>query len=159
MPKPDPVATLMSDAEALATPFLQIMVRLLRAQDSFGAWERKGDGELLADYVLTREQRRAIPIIGDPDPDVLWRMEQYYAAIGLAIEQETGHVASPMMKMHHEGFGRVILTAGRLVVLSKHLRDVHRFGFDSLAALAAAGAEQVAAAAELIRRFPEVVEA
>ncbi|BBF92508.1 NifX-associated nitrogen fixation protein [Blastochloris tepida] len=159
MTKPDPVAALMSDAEALATPFLQVLVRLLRAQDSYGAWERKSDGELLADYVVTKEQRRAIPIIGDPDPDILWRIEQYYAAIGLAIEQVTGHVASPMMKMHHEGFGRVILTAGRLVVISKHLRDVHRFGFDSLAALAAAGSEQVEAGVALIRRFPEVVEA
>ncbi|ALK10041.1 NifX-associated nitrogen fixation protein [Blastochloris viridis] len=159
MPKPDPVAALMSDAEALATPFLQTLVRLLRAQDSFGAWERKSDGELLADYVLTKDQRRAIPIIGDPDPDILWRIEQFYAAVGLAIEQDTGHVASPMMKMHHEGFGRIILTAGRLVVISKHLRDVHRFGFDSLAALGAAGAELVSSGAELIRRFPEVVEA
>jgi probable nitrogen fixation protein len=38
-------------------------------------------------------------------------------------------MVSPMMKMHHEGFGRMILTAGRLVVVNKQLRDVHRFGF------------------------------
>ena len=36
-----------------------------------------------------------------------------------------------MMKMSHEGFGRMILTAGRLIVVNKHLRDVHRFGFES----------------------------
>ena len=63
-------------------------------------------------------------------------------------------MASPMMSMHHEGFGRVILTAGRLVALSKQLRDVHRFGFDSLSALAAEGEKQVAAAA---RNDPEIL--
>ena len=104
----------LADAAALATPFMQTLVRLLRAQDSYGAWERKSDAKLLGDYVVTREQRRALPIIGDPDPDILWRVEQFYAAIGLSLEKETGLVASPMMSMHHEGFGRVILTAGRV---------------------------------------------
>ena len=153
------LASAPSDEAALATPFLRILVRLIRAQDSYGTWDKKPDAKLLADYVVTKEQRRAIPIMGDPDPDILWRVEQFYAAIGLGIEQETGLVASPMMKMHHEGFGRVVLTAGKLVVLSKHLRDMHRFGFDSLSALAAEGAKQAAAGVATIRQFPEVANA
>lgn len=154
-----PVDAMQADASALATPFLQTLVRLIRAQDSFGAWEKKSDAELLRDYVVTREQRRELPIIGDPDPDILWRVEQYYSAIGLCLEKETGLVASPMMNMHHEGFGRVILTAGRLVALSKMHRDLHRFGFDSLAMLAAEGAKQVDAAADMIRKYSEVASA
>lgn len=153
------VETTLADAAALASPFLQMLVRLLRAQDTFGSWEKKSDAELLKDYVITKEQRREMPIIGDPDPDVLWRIEQYYAAIGLGIEKETGIVASPMMTMHHEGFGRVILTAGRLVAVSRQHRDVHRFGFDSLPALAAAGAKQIVAGVEMIRKYPEVASA
>jgi probable nitrogen fixation protein len=147
------------DEVALATPFLRTLVRLIRAQDSFGAWDRKSDAAILQEYVVTREQRRTIPIMGDPDPDTLWRMEQFYAAVGLGIEQETGFVASPMMKMHHEGFGRVILTVGKLVVLSRHLRDVHRYGYDSLTTLAAEGAKQVAVGVATIRQFPEVASA
>ena len=48
------VETTLADAAALATPFLQTLVRLLRAQDSYGAWEKKSDPELLGDYVVTR---------------------------------------------------------------------------------------------------------
>ncbi len=150
------LATASPDDAALATPYLQMLVRLTRAQDSYGAWDNKSDAAILNDYIVTKEQRRAIPIMGDPDPDILWRVEQFYGAVGLGIERETGHVASPIMKMHHEGFGRVVLTVGKLVVLSKHLRDVHRWGFDSLAALAAEGAKQVAAGVETIRKYPEV---
>ena len=64
-----------------------------------------------------------------------------------------------MMKMSHEGFGRVLLTMGKLVVLSKHLRDVHRFGFETLEKLAAEGDKHVAAALEAINTYPEVAKA
>mgnify|MGYP001765899857 FL=1 len=149
-------AELTADDAALATPFLSTLVRLVRAEDSYGTWEGRSDASILKDFIVTKEQRREIPIIGDPDPDVLWRVEKFYAAIGLAIEAEAGHIASPMMKMSHEGFGRVILTVGRLVVLSKSLRDVHRWGHDDLTKLAEAGTKAVGEACEMIAKFPEV---
>ncbi|NLH83153.1 MAG: NifX-associated nitrogen fixation protein [Phyllobacteriaceae bacterium] len=151
-------AELSADDVALATPFLATLVRLVRAEDSYGTWEGRSDASLLKDFILTKEQRREIPIIGDPDPDVLWRVEKFYAAIGLAVEAKAGKMASPMMKMSHEGFGRVILTTGRLVVLSKSLRDVHRWGHDDLTKLAEAGTKAVDEACEMIAKFPEVAD-
>jgi len=140
-------------------PFVATLVRLIRAEDGFGSWERKSDEKLLEDFVVTKEDRRQIPIIGDPDPDTLWRVEKFYGAIGLRVEQLTGHMASPLMKMSHEGFGRMVLLTGRLVVLSKHLRDVHRFGFDSLEKLGEQGEKLATEAAEMIRAHPDVAEA
>ncbi len=67
-------------------------------------------------------------------------------------------MVSPMMKMHHEGFGRLVLTAGRLVVLNKHMRDVHRFGFESLEKLVTEGEKIVSAGVEMIEKFPEVAK-
>ena len=46
-----------------------------------------------------------------------------------------------MLKMHHEGFGRMVLIGGRLIVVNKQLRDVHRFGFDNMDKLAEEGDE------------------
>jgi probable nitrogen fixation protein len=140
----------------LETPFVKELIRQWRAQDAHGAWDGKSDLDLLDPYILDREKRRQMPIIGDPDPETLWRLELFYNAAGLVIERETGIMVAPMMKMHHEGFGRLILTAGRLIVYNKHLRDVHRFGFDSLEKLDQEGAKLVASAAEMIRRFPDV---
>jgi probable nitrogen fixation protein len=149
----------MTEAEAFATPYMKSLVRLMRAQDTHGAWDGKADAEILKDFIVTREQRRAMPIIADPDPDVIWRVEIFHTAIGLAIEAETGIVASPMMKMSHEGFGRVLLTAGKLIVLSRHMRDINRFGFESYEKLAAEGTKFVAQAVETIRKWPDVAEA
>lgn len=139
-------------------PFTKALSRLVRAADSHGVWERKPDAEVLADFIVSREARRAMPIIDDPDPDIIDRVEAFYGAVGLAIEQATGRVASPLLKINHEGFGRILLTAGRLVVISKTLRDVHRFGFDDFEALAVAGQKLVDEAAAMIARFPDVAD-
>jgi probable nitrogen fixation protein len=145
-------------ADPMESVFVKELIKQWRAQDAHGAWEGKSDAELLAPYVLTKEQRRELPIMGDPDPDTLWRLELFYNAVGLAIERATGVMVAPMMKMHHEGFGRLVLIAGRLIVINKHLRDVHRFGFDSMARLAAEGEKQVAAGIEMVNRFPDVAK-
>ncbi len=152
----------MSETPAVATTpaieslFVKELVKQWRAQDAHGTWDGKSDLELIDPYIITKEMRREMPIMGDPDPDTLWRLELFYNAIGLAIERSTGVMVQPMMKMHHEGFGRMVLIAGRLIVVNKNLRDVHRFGFDSLERLAEEGAKLVAAGTEMIERFPEV---
>jgi probable nitrogen fixation protein len=148
-------ATVAANPE-VDSAFIKELIKQWRAQDAHGAWDRKSDLDLLEPYILDKEKRRQMPIIGDPDPETLWRIELFYNAIGLAIERVTGVMVSPMMKMHHEGFGRMILTAGRLVVVNKQLRDVHRFGFDSMSKLALEGEKLIAAGIEMIEKFPDV---
>jgi len=145
-----------TDDELMATPFVRELVKVLRAQDTHGTWEGKSDRDLLSPYILTAEQRRELPIIGDPDPEILWRMELFYNAVAVAIERETGNMVSPMMKMSHEGFGRMVLLAGRLVVVNKQLRDVHRFGFASLAKLAEGGGKFFSEGVTMVRQYPDV---
>jgi probable nitrogen fixation protein len=140
-------------------PFLKTLVKVFRAEDSHGVWESKSDAELLADYIVTKEARRALPIIGDPDPDVLDRVQQFYRTVGLRIEERTGCMSSPMMNMSHEGFGRLFLTTGKLVVYAKTLRDIHRFGFESFAKLGIEGEKIVDLAVSTIEQYPEVARA
>jgi probable nitrogen fixation protein len=136
--------------------FLNELIKQWRAQDLHGSWDGKSDQDLLEPYIMTREKRLLIPIMSDPDPETLWRMELFYNAIGLSIERVTGVMVSPLMKLHHEGFGRLVLTAGRLVVFNKHLRDVHRFGFDSLEKLESEGERIVAEGIDWIEKYPDV---
>jgi probable nitrogen fixation protein len=136
--------------------FLKELIKQWRAQDLYGSWDKKSDLDLIEPYILTKEKRREIPIMSDPDPETLWRMELFYNAVGLTIERITGVMVSPLMNLHHEGFGRLVLTAGRLIVINKNLRDVHRFGFQSLEQLEAKGEELVATGLEWIEKYPEV---
>lgn len=142
-----------------AAPFAKVLISIIRAEDSYGAWDKKSDAALLKDFVITKAERREIPIIGDPDPDTIHRVEQFYRAVGLRIEQKTTLMASPTVSLHHEGFGKVFLTVGKLVAFVKGLRDVHRFGFDSIDALNLAGEKAVSQAVANIEQFPEVANA
>lgn len=144
--------------DPMQSMFVKELIKQWRAQDTHGTWEGKSDLTLLAPYIVTKEQRRQMPIIDDPDPEVLWRLELYYNAIGLAIERQTGVMVSPMMKMSHEGFGRMVLLAGRLVAVNKQLRDVHRFGFESMEKLAEEGDKQVAAGVGMVNQFSDAAK-
>ncbi len=143
-------------ADPIASEFVNELIKQWRAQDAHGAWDKKSDLDLLSPYILDKERRKEIPLMGDPDPETIWRLELFYNAVGLSIERATGVMVTPMMKMHHEGFGRMILAAGRLIVVNKQLRDVHRFGFASLDKLAEEGEKFVAAGVEMINKYPDV---
>lgn len=140
---------------SLDAPFVKQLVKIWRAEDSHGAWEGKSDLDLLEPYILDKEKRQALPVVGDPDPDTVWRLELFFNAVALSIEKAAGVMIQPMLKMHHEGFGRMVLIGGRLIVVNKQLRDVHRFGFENLAKLAAEGEKYVADGIGMIRKFPD----
>ena len=146
------------EVSPMESVFIRELVKQWRAQDSYGQWEKKSDEILLEPYVVDKEKRKTLPIMGDPDPETLWRLELFYNAVGMAIERQTGVMVTPMMKMHHEGFGRMVLIAGRLIVVNKQLRDVHRFGFLSLAKLAEEGEKLVNSGVEMISKYPDVAK-
>jgi len=150
------VAAVIEPNPAAEAPFVKELVKVWRAQDTHGSWDSKGDLDLLEPYILDKEKRRALAIVGDPDPDTIWRLELFFNAVALFIERATGVMVSPMLKMHHEGFGRMVLIGGRLIVVNKQLRDVHRFGFDNLGKLAEEGEKYVNAGVEMVKKFPEV---
>ena len=136
--------------------FFKDLALQFRSHDGFGAWDKLTDEQVLKPVILDAEARRAIPIIGDPDPDVLWRLEIFYNTVALSIEKRTGVMVSPMMKMSHEGFGRMVLIAGRLVVVNKNLRDVHRFGFASREKILEEAEKLIRQGTEMIDKYKEV---
>ncbi len=152
----DTVAEAPTDEALLADGFIRELIKQIRAQDTHGTWEGKSDARLLEPFILTAEQRRALPMMGDPDPETLWRMDLFHNAVGLAIERATGCMVSPMTKMSHEGFGRTVLTTGRLIVVNRYLRDVHRFGYPTLAKLAEAGNKLVTEGVGMVEKYREV---
>ena len=139
-----------------ATDLIREMLRQTRALDSYGQWDGKAAPEILAAYVLSKEQRRELPVIGDPDESILARVKAFHNAIAVLIEKECGLMAVPFVQITHEGFGRALITVGKLVVMARTLRDVHRFGFDSLSKMKDEADKHLSLALELVGSFPEV---
>lgn len=148
----------MEDDKALQHPVIKQMVVQLRSMDSYGTYDTWSDARVLDPLVLTKERRRAIPIVGDPDEVTLARIKAYYNAIAQMVERETGLLAVPVLNITHEGFGRALILVGRLVAMDKTLRDVHRFGFESLEALTVEAEKVLGKAAALVNEHRVVAE-
>lgn len=140
----------------LETDFMKEMVKQMRAIDTYDSYEGMSDAEILDPYVLTKERKREIPVIGDPDEIVVARIKAFYNAISILIEKECGKMAVPLVSLSHEGFGRVLITVGKLVVLDRSLRDVHRFGFASLSKMKDEADKFLSVALELVGEHSKV---
>jgi probable nitrogen fixation protein len=140
----------------LSTDFIMEMTKQMRAIDSYGTYDGWPVERILAPYVVTKEQRREIPVIGDPDEILLARIKAFYNAIASLIEKECGQMAVPMINITHEGFGRAVITVGKLVVMDKTLRDVHRYGYESLSKMKDDADKLLSVALGLVGKHPEV---
>lgn len=146
------------DDVALQDPVIRQMMVQLRAMDSYGTYDTWSDARVIDPLVLTKERRKAIPVVGDPDEVTLSRIKAYYNAIAQMVERETGLFAVPVINISHEGFGRALILVGKLVAMDRTLRDVHRFGFDSLQALVADAQKIVDKAAGLVDEHRQVAK-
>jgi probable nitrogen fixation protein len=135
------------------------MLKQLRALDTYDSYEGWSEEKIIDPLVMTKERKREIPIIGDPDETTLARVKAYYNSIASLIEKKSGLMAVPVINITHEGFGRAFILVGKLIVVDKTLRDVHRFGFPSLEDLAAKTEVVIDKAIALIEQFREVAEA
>ncbi len=135
------------------------MLKQLRALDTYDTYEGWPEEKIIDPLVMTKERKREIPIIGDPDETTLARVKAYYNSIASLIEKKSGLMAVPVINITHEGFGRAFILVGKLIVVDKTLRDVHRFGFPSLEDLSSKTEVVIDKAIALIGQFREVAEA
>ena len=140
----------------LGTDFIKEMLRQMRALDSYGQYDGQPVESVLAPLVLTKARKAEIPLLGDPDEITVAFVKAFYNAIAVLIEKECGLMAVSLIHLSHEGFGRVLITVGKLVVLDRTLRDVHRFGFQSLSKMKDEADRYLSVALEIIGKFPEV---
>ena len=146
------------DDPVLGTEFSDELVKQMRAIDTYGTYDNWSIEKILDPFVLTKERKAEIPIVGDPDEITMARVKAFYNAIACMIEKECKLMAVPMINLSHEGFGRVIISVGKLIVVDKTLRDVHRFGFKSLSKMKDEADKLLSVALNIIGAHPEVAK-
>jgi len=153
------VTVLIAEDDAvLESDFAGEMIRQMRAIDTYGTYDDWSVAKILEPFVLTKEMKREIPIVGDPDEIILARVKAFYNAMASMIERQCGFMAVPLLNLSYEGFGRVIITVGKLVVLDKTLRDVHRFGFPSIMKMKQDADKLLMAATDVISKHNDVAK-
>lgn len=133
--------------------FIKEMLKQLKALDTYDTYEGWSNAKIIDPLVLTKERKKEIPIIGDPDEITLARVKVYYNALATSIEKECGLMAVPVVNISHEGFGRAFVLVGKLIVVDKVLRDIHRFGFPSLEKMCEQSEATIARAKGLVEKY------
>lgn len=141
-----------------AGEFVREVVRQMRAVDTYGILDTLDDAAIMDPFIMTKERRREIPVIGDPDDITMSRVKAYYNALAVMIEKRVGLMATPMINLSHEGFGRAIVAVGKLIVLDRTLRDVHRFGFPTLPKMQEESEKLVDSAVALVEAHRDVAQ-
>jgi len=152
------MATDLTAEPAAGTDFCALLERQMRARDTYGLLDGLPAEQILDPFILTAERRRQLAIVADPDPKVIARIEAYYGALAALIEKECGLPAFPLVHLSSEGFGTVLITVGKLVVLNRSIRDAHRFGFASPTRMQEEADGRLAAARALIDTYRDVAE-
>jgi probable nitrogen fixation protein len=110
--------------------FTKTLIGQVRALDQFGTWASKSDEEILSEkYIKSKEDLKNIPVIADIDEMQIQDIRLIFQAIALAFEKKTSVMCSVVMEMSHEGFGRAVVIADKIVILNKFFKDAHRYSF------------------------------
>jgi len=149
---------IIEDDPILQSEFAKEMVKQLRALDTYDMYAEWSNARILDPLILTKEHKQEIPIIGDPNPIIISRINAYYNALSSLIEKKCGVMTVPLVNLTHEGFGKVLIIVGKLVVLDKALRDVHRFGFKSLEKMHQEAEKVIDNAVQLVEKYKEVAQ-
>ncbi|MEA3290378.1 MAG: NifX-associated nitrogen fixation protein [Campylobacterota bacterium] len=138
----------------MANLFIETLIGQVRALDQFGTWSNKRDEDILTEkYVKTKEQLKEIPVIADIDEMQVQDIRLIFQAIALAFEKKTGVMCSVVMEMSHEGFGRAVVIADKIVIVNKFFKDAHRYSFRTYEKLVQEGDKMLDNSIEIYNKY------
>jgi len=76
-----------------------------------------------------------------------------FQAIALAFEKMTGIMCSVVMEMSHEGFGRAVVIADKIVITNKFFKDAHRYSFRTYEDLEKEGQKMLDSAIKIYNEY------
>lgn len=134
--------------------FITTLIGQVRALDQFGTWANREDEDILKEkYVKSKEELKNIPVIADIDEMQIQDIRLIYQSVALAFEKKTGIMCSVVMEMSHEGFGRAVVIADKIVIVNKFFKDAHRFSFRTYEQLCEDGEKMVDDAIKIYNEY------
>ena len=148
--------TTTTTTDIYSAPFIKELIRAIQAQDAYGVYKSWSPELILKPYIVSKQDKRKISVEDEVNPMTLARIKLFFNAIATSVELETGQIMQVVVNINHEGFGWALVFSGRLLVVSRTLRDAHRFGFTSLEKLEDEGEKMTEAGIELVKKYKEV---
>lgn len=137
--------------------FMESLERVLKANDAYGLFRSLTGTQKIERLMLTKpEEKQKLESCGYVDETIKERLQLFLQAVAFAIEQKSGKIVSTMMELDEEGFGRIVLFAGRLILVNKSIRGLKKFAFTKMEDLEKEGQRYVSEALFWLNKYPEV---
>lgn len=139
--------------------FVDSLAQIIDSYDSLGVYRKFTKEQKIArSFLMTKEEKQQMAACGHVDDKYKAQVTLFFQAVALAVEQRTGKMVSSIVEMNGEGFGRALIYAGRLVLVSKGLRGTQQFSFTDGEKAALEGEKNVTAAIEWLERYPDIAK-
>lgn len=144
----------------LLSAFNRSLCQMIDAYDYFGKGSGLSEEDKIARLLLfTPEEKQALSQDCTPNSKLRLQVEHVFQAMAVTLEVETERLMQSMVEMNGEGFGRAIVSSGRLILSSVTLRAGLRFPFTSAAKLEKFALNQMREALDWLGRHQEVAVA
>ncbi|ADR18592.1 DUF269 domain-containing protein [Calditerrivibrio nitroreducens] len=103
----------------------------IKAMDTFGTYKRLSDGEILMRYF----RKKSVSIeesLGDISEEGIFKIRLFYESVAYFLEKNIGIEINICADISREGFGKIVIYSGDKIINIFHLRNLHRFGFNSI---------------------------
>lgn len=144
--------------EGISSLFLDSLDKVVQGNDALGLYRNLDVAQRLEQmFLVTPEEKQQTEACGLIDPKVKEKIELFFQAVTYAIEQKSGKLVSSIVELNSEGFGRVILYSGRLILVNKSIRGIQKFTFTELKQLDKAGTQYISNALSWLEKYPEII--
>lgn len=138
-------------------PFSECLKRVAAAHEQFGFLFPKSGDERVA-RLFGEGKSKGVPACGAAPDETKLAASVYFRAVAYTLELRTGKRAMCMVEWDAEGFGRALVYAGRLVLVTKAWRPGH-FGFAGVEQAYQEGESLVASGTEWLEKYPALIDA
>lgn len=135
--------------------FTKALVAQLRAIDTYNHWGRMSDEELIDKKYIKKKGSGATANCHIKDEQALFNIKMFFQTIATEFERETGELSNVMMEFSDEGFGRVVVIAGKIVIVDKSIRDANSYGFKTVEKLEIEGAKMYQKALDIYNKYKQ----
>lgn len=147
----------MDPDQRLLWTFNRSLCRLLDADDVFGkAGGLRQEDKIAKLLLFSPTDKQALGQDCTPSPKLRRQVEQVFQAMAITLEAETDSLVQSMVEMNGEGFGRAIVSSGRLILVTTPLRAGLRFPFTSQAKLEKFALSQLKEALDWLARHGDI---
>lgn len=146
-----------ANSEVTQSLFVKTLAQVIQSNDFTGAYRNLSTQEKVEKaFILSPEEKEKLAECGLIPEKLREQISLFFQAVAFAVEQKCGIMASSIVELNGEGFGRGMVYCGRLIALNKSIRGSQQFIFQNLEKLSKEGEAYIDEALSWVQKYQEI---